>query len=464
MKQIKILIIFFIGNFLNAQQNNYNFEHFGNKSILLLGNVTASVDDLGLTYYNPSRLSSVEDPIFTVNAKAYKYKKVRIEGVDDLGSGNSITDFRSIPSIAAGIFKVRNEKFAYSFITKTNIDNNFDIRLPEVQRELFPEVPGLEKFNGSVNISNSTREELIGLTWAKKISSNFSVGTTVFFSNYRNSGKSGSSYIINYSLNQYGYLETKLGFNQRSYGLFSKVGASYSLSDIEFGVNFHLPYLDLIDNGGFNFKSFLAGIGSGKDYLIDNNFSKIAAKRKTPIGIDFGTAIKLKRNKLHLKTSWYSGVSTYDKIHLPAFNFEGVPIENTFVFQEKLKPIFNFGVGAELYINKSLFGYISFTTDYSPVNGDSDNKEVFNFNSDDLNLKGDFYHYAAGINLKNSWSNITLGATYSHSLSYFDSPSSTSIIMDHKAPTKYKYALFRILVGIEVPLYRQKLKKVFDKL
>ena len=456
--------MFFIGNLLNAQQGNYNFEHFGNRSILLLGNVTASVNDLGLTYYNPSRLASVEDPIFTINAKAYKYKKVSIEGVDDVGSRKTITDFRSIPSIAAGVFKVKDQKFAYSFITRTNIDNNFDIQLPEIQRDLFSKVPGEEKFNGSINISNNVREELIGLTWAKKMSSNFSIGTSVFFSTYRNSGKSGSSYIINRSLKQYGYLETKLGFNQRSYGLLCKVGASYSLSDIEFGINFHLPYLDLSDNGGFNFKSFLTGIGSGEDYLIDNNFSKISGKRKTPIGIDLGTAIKLKKNKFHIKASWYSGVNTYDKIRLPAFNFEGLSIENKFVFHEKLKSIFNCGVGAELYINKAIFGYISFTTDYSPVNGDSNNKELFNFNSDDLNLRGNFYHYAAGINLKNTWSNITLGATYSHSLSYFESPSGSSIVMEREIPAKYKYTLFRVLVGLELPLYKQKLKRVLDKL
>ena len=45
-------------------QTNYKYENFGNRSILLNGNVTGSVDDLGATYYNPARLALIEDPVF----------------------------------------------------------------------------------------------------------------------------------------------------------------------------------------------------------------------------------------------------------------------------------------------------------------------------------------------------------------------------------------------------------------
>ena len=60
----QIFIFFFCFIFSVNAQTNYKYENFGNRSILLNGNVTGSVDDLGATYYNPARLALVEDPVF----------------------------------------------------------------------------------------------------------------------------------------------------------------------------------------------------------------------------------------------------------------------------------------------------------------------------------------------------------------------------------------------------------------
>ena len=60
-------------------QTNYKYENFGNRSILLNGNVTGSVDDLGATYYNPARLALIEDPVFAINAKIYELTDTKIE-------------------------------------------------------------------------------------------------------------------------------------------------------------------------------------------------------------------------------------------------------------------------------------------------------------------------------------------------------------------------------------------------
>ena len=62
-----VLIICFVIQV--KSQTNYKYENFGNRSILLNGNVTGSVDDLGATYYNPARLALIEDPVFAINAK-----------------------------------------------------------------------------------------------------------------------------------------------------------------------------------------------------------------------------------------------------------------------------------------------------------------------------------------------------------------------------------------------------------
>ncbi len=44
-----------------AQYGNYRYNNFGNRTILLAGNVTGSVEDFGLAYYNPARLTEVEN-------------------------------------------------------------------------------------------------------------------------------------------------------------------------------------------------------------------------------------------------------------------------------------------------------------------------------------------------------------------------------------------------------------------
>ena len=59
-----------------SAQGNYKQENYGNRSILLNGNVTGSVSDLGLTYYNPARLAMIENVAFAINAKTYELKQL----------------------------------------------------------------------------------------------------------------------------------------------------------------------------------------------------------------------------------------------------------------------------------------------------------------------------------------------------------------------------------------------------
>ena len=98
-------------------QGYYNQENFGNRSILLTGNVTGSVDDLGLTYYNPSRLALIDEPNFTINAKAYQMSSAKIKNVFGRSNKLSDSDFEGLPSLVAGTFKIggsEKHKFAYS--------------------------------------------------------------------------------------------------------------------------------------------------------------------------------------------------------------------------------------------------------------------------------------------------------------------------------------------------------------
>ena len=87
-------------------QSNYKFENFGNRSILLNGNVTGSVDDLGAVYYNPARLALVEDPIFSINAKIYQLTNIKVDNITIDGNSLSSSDFDGLPGMIAGTFKL----------------------------------------------------------------------------------------------------------------------------------------------------------------------------------------------------------------------------------------------------------------------------------------------------------------------------------------------------------------------
>src|SRR5210317_1111074 len=102
-------------------QGYYNSENFGNRSLLLNGNVTGSVDDLGLTYYNPARIALIDEPAFSINAKAYQVTSLSLKNV--FGRDNKLSDsrFQGVPSLLAGTFKIdkwEKHHFAYAFLSR----------------------------------------------------------------------------------------------------------------------------------------------------------------------------------------------------------------------------------------------------------------------------------------------------------------------------------------------------------
>ncbi len=83
---------------VNAQEGNYKFENFGNQSVLLSGNVTGSVADLGLVFHNPARLGLIENPSFTIGGKAYEWSKFYFDDVLQTENSLSSNQFGGIPA------------------------------------------------------------------------------------------------------------------------------------------------------------------------------------------------------------------------------------------------------------------------------------------------------------------------------------------------------------------------------
>ncbi|MBV1887895.1 MAG: hypothetical protein KUG51_01255, partial [Urechidicola sp.] len=361
-KLIVIIILFIFTNKLVAQRS-YKFENFGNRSILLNGNVTGSVDDLGATYYNPARLALVEDPVFLINAKIYQLTKIKLGNVTIDGKDLSTSNFDGLPSMIAGSFKIKKLKghhFAYSFFSRNRSD--FSLGYNSGVKD----IDDVDKYVNSSTYRNKLKENWFGSSWATSINDNFSIGASLFFSIYKfEIGHEEQLNTIDI-LDQVSNYNSNILFQQNSYGLFAKIGAAWVFPKFELGVNVDLPYLEVFGKGKFKYEEFLSGFEDTDDIFTFNDFDDLDSKRKYPLGISVGTGIPIRVHKLHADLSWNSKVDTYNKIDIPDLMTESGNNLPTVLFDEKLQSTLNVGLGGEFFITEKLNFYGSFSTDFSP--------------------------------------------------------------------------------------------------
>lgn len=467
MKKILLMLLLIISNCsIILSQDNYRLENFGNRSILLSGNVTGSVEDLGLTYYNPGRLALLDDPTFSINAKAYEFNQITLKNTVEVKDKLSSSRFNGVPSMIAGTFKIKSLKdhfFAYSVITKVRSTISLNYLTDLVSGDILESIEGDEDFVAKVNLNDVLRDEWFGLTWSKAISENFSIGVSTFFSIYNHRGSNILDYSISHSEDMVVSYKKEVTFEQSSYGLFWKIGLAWIYPKVEFGVNITPPYIDFYSTGKMRYGGFLAGVGSGSDIFTYANLKDLKAERKNPLGLDFGAGIPIRRSKLHLNVDWHNKVSSYDRIIIPeieSLNRDSLQLE----FVEERKSVFNYGLGAELYISPKIDGYLSFSSDYSSALNNSNIFDIGDGDDRELNLKLDYYHFGFGIRLNLSWSDMIFGSTYSYGNSTFDKPDGAIPengidINNNPESASILLTRWRFIVGIEIPILSQKLEE-----
>tara|TARA_B100000809_G_scaffold266760_2_gene331290 strand:- start:25009 stop:26451 length:1443 start_codon:yes stop_codon:yes gene_type:complete len=445
-------------------QGNYRQENYGNRSILLNGNVTGSVSDLGLTYYNPARLAMVEDVAFTINAKTFELKQLEL--TNTFGDNEKIksSDFNGLPSMVAGTFRIPNlekDHFAYAFISKTREKASLAYETGIIIDEIIPDYPGDETFLGRVVLDNSIKDEWIGGSWARDVSKKFSIGVSGFFSKYENKGVSELNYNALHSEDQVANYNKEIAFALDSYGLFWIVGAAYATDKIELGLNISLPYLELSTDGSFIYNEFLAGLGAGDDIFSYNNHTGLDAVRKTPLSIAIGAGIPIGKHKIHINTEWHDGLSTYKPLILPSLESElGTP--PIFNFEEERKPVINYGLGIEYYINPKFSGYLSYSSDFSSYEKNANIYDLLSREDKDINFKTDYQHFGFGVDVTFKTIQLILGATYSTSNAEFeqpvDFPGSTFGAVPNEV-SALKQTRWQFVVGIEIPFLQKELDK-----
>ena len=459
-KRLLIFSFSFLSILSNAQQGNYKFNNFGNKSILLSGNVTGSVDDLGVVYYNPSRLTILENTGFAFNAKAFQINSTKISNIAGEESKVSSTDFDGVPSMAGGTFNLFNERFAYSFISKSRLNVNINYSSTEPQSEVSEAFPDLQAFKSNINLLTKIKDEWIGLTWAKKLNDKLSLGISMFGSIYQYQGETHLIYTLQSTDNSVASLQYNTGFSQDSYGLFIKIGSNYHFEKFDIGMNINLPYWEIYNDARFDYNYVISGFNVDVDQFYDYDFTHLNSIRKEPLGISLGAGVPFGKSKLHLNIDYISGLSRYHRIEIPDIDL-GKEQPTSILFDERRGSVFNFGAGADLFINEKFSAFLGISTDFS---GYGSNANIFDLSSDqtkDINVGEDFFHWSLGFDWNLNWASFVLGTTYTSGSSSFNNPlniSGDGIDFDDSATSKISFNRWQFVVGIEVPFLDAKIK------
>ena len=391
-------------------QRGYEYENFGNRSVLLNGNVTGSVNDLGAVYYNPARLALIPNPGFLIQGKFYELSNTKvIDLIPEQQVKNS--NFTGLPGMIAGKFDFLGTSFYYSSLARNRVDFSIGYNsgvIPSMNSETTPFEEGAF-FNLATTVNNKLRDDWFGLTWAYKVKDGFALGATVFASAYNYKGGESvrlTQEEINGDVNIY---ESNLNFSQSSYGLYFKIAAAWIFEHWELGVNVDFPYLEVFGDSNFDYDEILATGNTLDDFFILEQLKDLESNQKTPLSINVGAGIPWKKHKLHVNLSWYAPLDTYDRITIPELG--GATGEQAaLLFQEKRRSIVNFGAGAELYIARRISSYLSFSTDFSPLKeadevvGTEDGIGLSNL------LAFDNYHFGGGFNFKVKDIDVVIGA------------------------------------------------------
>lgn len=461
---LKIWFVFIFGSsfFLSySQEANYKFNNFGNRSILLVGNVTGSVSDLGLTYYNPSFLADAKNVGFSLNAKAYQLVNIKLNSPKQADAQLSNTSFNSASTMAGGVFNLFKTRFAYSYLTKSNFNTNLNYSSSYLNDEILGQFPDAETHTAKLSLNSSLKDDWTGGSWAYKVNDKLSLGVSAFGSIYSYKGNSSISHIVQSTTNEVAFYQNLVGFSQKSYGLFLKLGANYKFSKFHVGLNINLPYIEVAKDGNYTYSKIISGIEPQYNAFIDYDYDDLSAKRKEPLGISVGAGIPINNGKIHLNFDFVNGLTKYNRLIVPDIDTGSgtlIPVK----FDEERHAVFNFGIGAEYTLSDRLKAYGGFSTDFNALKNSAN---IFNISSEEnkrVNIGEDFYHMSMGLDCKLKWLTIISGITHASSTSSFISPYTISFgdsnISNNIENTELTYTRWQFVIGVDIPVLNKKLK------
>lgn len=389
---------------LYSQDTHYWNLQYGTRSTLLGGAVIGSVSDIAATYYNPAAPALFPKPEILLSGKVFQYSSFTVKNGAGLGEDLEFSSVKVAPSIFAGSFTfdwLGDHSLSYSILTRQYMNYSIEGRRGGVSPNDPNDLVGREL------ISDQDLTDLwIGLTWAKKITSNISIGFSPYLSvRDQRTRKHAYSETIN---NNSGDVSAGIFTQQFEYKIFSllgKIGIGASFDPLTLGLTLTTPYLSISGSGSSLINIVNTGTGTDSSTLfIANNQIEVAAQYNTPLSVGFGLGYKIGKHRLHLSLEWFDEVGKYDVLETNDFvgQSDGNSYHNR--VNTESKSIINYGIGVEFYLKEKLDLYLSFVTDYSVSITDSKtNLGASNW---------DIFHFSGGVLFSVGRSEIALGANY----------------------------------------------------
>ena len=467
-----VCLCFFVQ--INGQDGHYWTQQYGTRSMLLSGSVIGGVEDLGAVYYNPARLSQIDNPAFILSADVYEVNNIEIKDAFGDNISSKRRDIRGVPSLAAGTFKLpflEKHSFAWAILLRSDGNLGFSYK-NEVYDDVIGEYPGNEYFGAEASLTQKSNDQWTGLNWSYPITDKLSVGMSGFLSLVsQNKGMqvnlqayTDSNETASYRFNR------NVSFEQ--YSFIGKLGFSYIHKYFTAGLTFLTPRYYLKGKGGYNYEEFFSGIhnqSDENDRYISSYQSDIKINYQSSYAMGGGVSIHVKKSKIHLSSEWYSPLTHYTIME--ADNYIGQSSGDTLGFKliDELHSVVNFGIGVELYLNDKVSGYVSACTDYSGV---ATNISRFFENepvASNSIFQADYYHFGGGVVMHFKVADITLGGTYTGANQQFNRPinfpdNAGEKIFDSNDKATLSWDRFRLVFSFSVPFIADVQKKVEDKL
>lgn|GEM_PF-821780 len=468
---ITVLLILTMG-MAAGQSSHYWGQQYGTRSTLLGNSVIGGVEDLGAVFYNPARLSLIENPAFILTAEIYEWTKYSIEDAFGENTSSSRSDIGSVPGFIAGTFKLKflpDHQFAFALLRRHGADLAIDYK-QEFTGELIEEIPGEEIFRANILYLTKAKEEWYSIAWSYPISNTFSIGLTtnvVRLNSDKNTNieiqafaESGDVFIYQYH-RRYSY---------GKYGLIWKLGISGIEEKYKWGLTITTPFVGVFGDGDYDYAEFYSGFKG--DSNIEDVYSTsvqedLDLKYHTPISVAAGVTYPIQKSSLHFSTEWFNKVPLYTLMNAEDHYSQSSGDTIGFRLTDDLSSVFNVGIGVELYVNENLSVYTGFNTDFSSVRDNplafSENEETASNSSISTNL----YHFSGGVVMSLRGIDLTLGAAYTGGSQRFARPidfpdGDGGGIFDPDETATLTWSRWRLILGFSFPFLDDVTGKLHD--
>ncbi len=431
---------------ITAQDQHYWNIMGGTRSALMGGIVVGGVRDNSATFYNPGALGFINFRGHTISATAYHLDRLLIENGAGNGLDISSNQLNIIPTMAAGAFDIpilNIGPIIYTLITKVYSSVKSSART-ETIADIIPTIKNglhignnqfVDTFNGPEEYSAQyfldvfVEEYWGGLSYAKKLNDNISIGFTGFGAY---TGRTQNQSVTNFAYDP----KTTQAANSRflqyvdfwSLRFIGKFGVALDFSKIKAGLTVTAPSINLFGTANVN-----SEIASGKILIVKNPTTgenipidivasdrqeRLSVKFKSPMsiaaGVQFGASERL---RFSFAAEWFLKQDRYTIIN-PGSNpyFQDIPelandptLDSQVLLkvEDESRSVLNCGAAAEYSLFSDIKTYLSFRTDY---------KSTTNFDTKGIHLgfsDWNIYHFTTGAVYSDESNRLGIGFKFS---------------------------------------------------